>query len=383
LLPTQSAAQAELRTGSIAAYDQYLQGRQSFNRGDREGYQGAVTAFSAAITLDPRYASAYAALALAQFWLTDTEVDHTAFQSALAAANKAVALAPGLGAGYAARGFVRAIYSFDFAGGKADLDEAVALSPGDADVLHRSAVVLAIFGNLPAAITRERQALELDPLSAEICMRLAFFLVANQQLAEARPLYEKALVIAPNSIRARYNLGKLDLWENRPEQALAAFRQNDAKSFSLTGQAMAEYSLGHGDASQRALNQLIALNDPFEVAQVYAWRGENDHALDWLERAYTQRDTGLTWIKIIPDFRAVRGDARCIRDSANVRLRENGAPGSSVCCGPKPFIVCSYTALVTLFSCSYPQASRPACAADFHCRRGRVQSKRRRASHQQ
>jgi len=141
-------------------------------------------------------------------------------------------------------------------------------------------------------------------------------------LAEARPLYEKALVIAPNSIRARYNLGKLDLWENRPEQALAAFRQNDAKSFSLTGQAMAEYSLGHGDASQRALNQLIALNDAFEVAQVYAWRGENDHALDWLERAYTQRDTGLTWIKIIPDFRALRGDARYMALLRRMNLAE-------------------------------------------------------------
>jgi serine/threonine-protein kinase len=310
LLPTQPTALAEARTENTEAYNHYLQGRQSFNRGDTAGYRDAVTAFTAATASDPRYATAYAALALAQFWLADGDNDDTGFRRALAAANKAVALAPGLGAGYAARGFMRAIYSFDFAGGKADLDEAVALSPGDADVLHRSAVVLAILGNLSAAIARERQALELDPLSAEINMRLAFLLVANQQLTEARPLYERALAIAPNSIRARYNLGELDLRENRPERALAAFLQIDNKNFSWAGQAIAEYSLGHAAASQRALSQLIALNDNYLVATVYAWRGESDQALTWLERAYAQRDPGVTWIKIMPDFRGLRSNAR-------------------------------------------------------------------------
>lgn len=74
------------------------------------------------------------------------------------------------------------------------------------DASDDSAVLLAVLGNVPAAIATEEKALALDPLSAEICMRLAFFLVSNQQLAQARPLYEKALAIAPNSIRARYHL---------------------------------------------------------------------------------------------------------------------------------------------------------------------------------
>jgi tetratricopeptide (TPR) repeat protein len=59
-----------------------------------------------------------------------------------------------------------------FAGAQADLDKALALSPGDANVLHRSAILLAVLGKLPAAIAREEQALALDPLSAEICMSL-------------------------------------------------------------------------------------------------------------------------------------------------------------------------------------------------------------------
>jgi tetratricopeptide (TPR) repeat protein len=256
------------------------------------------------------YAAAYADLALAQFWVADNTYSTAGYESALAAAEKAVALAPGLAAGYSARGFVRAIYRFDFAGGQVDLDKAVALSPRDADVLHRSAVLLAIFGKLPAAIAREEQALALDPLSAEICMRLGFFLAADQQLSRARPLYERALAIAPNSMRARFNLGQLELFENHPEQASAMFRQNESEGFSLSGQAEAEYSLGRAEASQRILKQLIASDDAYGTAQVYAWRGEKDQALEWLERSYVQREPGLTWVEIDPRFRSLRGDPR-------------------------------------------------------------------------
>jgi TolB-like protein len=316
LLPMQQAAgQDELRTENLEAYNLYLQGRQSYNQGDIAGYQRAVAAFRGATTLDSRYAAAYADLALAQFWLTsDTDTSHTidvpGWDSALAAAEKAIALAPGLAAGYSARGFVRAIYKFDFAGAQADLDKAVALNPGDAWVLHRSAVVLAVLGKLPEAIAREEKALALNPLSAEIRMRLGFFLVANQQLAQARPLFEKALAIAPNSTLAQYHLGDLELLEHQPERALAIYRQTRDEEFSLTGQAKAEYSLGHDDVSERILKQLIAKKASFAVASVYAWRGETDQAFQWLERAYRERASGMTWVEIDWDFRGLRGDPR-------------------------------------------------------------------------
>jgi TolB-like protein/DNA-binding winged helix-turn-helix (wHTH) protein/Flp pilus assembly protein TadD len=316
LLPMEPlAAQSELHTENLEAYNLYLQGRQSYNQADAAGYQRAVTAFRAATALDSHYAVAYAALALARFWLADPTNDIPGYESALAAAEKAVTLAPELAAGYSARGFIRGIYRFDFAGAQADLDKAVALNPSDATVLHRSAVLLAVFGKLPEAIAREEKALALDPLSEEICRRLGVFLVANQQLAQARPLYEKALVIAPSSWHARFNLGDLELLENRPEQALSEFQQTEDPSSRLAGEAKAEYSLGHLDASRRALDELIAdygktdMAD-WAVAKVYAWRGEKDKAFEWLERAYVHKDTGFTSLKIDPDFRGLRSDAR-------------------------------------------------------------------------
>jgi len=268
-----------------------------------------------ATALDSLYAAAHAALALAGFWAEDTKPNPAAldYDRALAAAEKAVALAPDEAVGYSARGFLRAIVPLDFAGAQSDLTRAVALNPGDANVLHRSAVVLAVFGELPAAIDREQKALALDPLSAEICMRLAFFYVAAQRFSEARPLYEKSLAIAPKSVRAHYNLGDLELLENRPEAALAEYRLVEFEPFSLTGQAKAEYSLGNVAASQRLLERLIAKyasTSSFQIAGTYAWRGDTEKAFEWLEHAYVTRDTGLTWLKIYGDFRSMRDDAR-------------------------------------------------------------------------
>jgi TolB-like protein/DNA-binding winged helix-turn-helix (wHTH) protein/Flp pilus assembly protein TadD len=320
LLPLQQpSAQEELRTANLSAYDLYLQGRQSYNQGNIAGHKNAVAAFRAAIALDPRYAAAYADLAVAQFWVTDDSTtgdlaaDDEGFDRALAAAEKAVALAPGLAAGYSARGFLRLATRFDFAGAQADLDKALALSPSDANILHRSAILLAVFGKLPAAIAREEQALALDPLSAEICMRLAFFLVANQQLAQARQLYEKALVIAPQYDRALFNLGELELLENQPERALVLFRRTALEPFRLEGEAKTEYSLGHVDVSEQLLEQYIAKygkDGPNFVARIYAWRGEKDQAFEWLERAYEVRDDGLPWLKFDPGIRNLRGDPR-------------------------------------------------------------------------
>ena len=48
----------------------------------------------------------------------------------------------------------------------------------------------------------------------------------------------------------------------------------------------------------------------YQIAQVYAWRGEKDRAFEWLERARAQRDAGLTILKVDPLVRGLRGDPR-------------------------------------------------------------------------
>jgi hypothetical protein len=76
---------------------------------------------------------------------------------------------------------------------------------------------------------------------------------------------------------------------------------------------MVHQNLGHARESQQALDELIAKyghTGAYQIAQVYAWRGENDRAFGWLDRAYAQSDGGLVLLKMDPMLRGLRADPR-------------------------------------------------------------------------
>lgn len=77
--------------------------------------------------------------------------------------------------------------------------------------------------------------------------------------------------------------------------------------------AMAEHTLGHNKESQGALDELQTTDSgaaAYQIAQIHAWRGEKDSAFEWLERAYSQCDTGLTLLTHDPMLDSLRGDTR-------------------------------------------------------------------------
>jgi hypothetical protein len=47
---------------------------------------------------------------------------------------------------------------------------------------------------------------------------------------------------------------------------------------------------------------------PFDIAEAHAWRGENDLAFDWLDRAYALREPGLADIKLSPYLQRLADD---------------------------------------------------------------------------
>jgi hypothetical protein len=71
--------------------------------------------------------------------------------------------------------------------------------------------------------------------------------------------------------------------------------------------------MGRRGEAQRALERLVAqraYDDAYQIAQVYAWRGDGDHAMEWLERSLRQHDGGLTWLTHDPFMAPLRGDPR-------------------------------------------------------------------------
>jgi TolB-like protein/Flp pilus assembly protein TadD len=316
LLPQQQAPSAPRRSTSTDAYVQYLLGHQTA-LGSLEQARTAASAFDKAIALDPRFAAAYAGLAVAQASVAQYALDPAeiadARRKAPASADQALLLDPDLAEGYAARANVRAILTWDWSGAMADFQRALAMGPNDANTLRRYASVLAARGRLREAQVAVRKSLELDPLSPSSWNNLGFYQYATGQYAAARESLERALEINPKAPIPRANLGVARLLEGDAAAALTEFeRVPEGEPTRLMGVAVAEHALGHEPQSQAALDALIALPvpRPFWIAAVYARRGDPDHAFEWLERAYLVREPQLSYIMVQPLFANIRSDPR-------------------------------------------------------------------------
>jgi TolB-like protein/Tfp pilus assembly protein PilF len=311
LLPTAATADAA-RTASTEAHNQYLLGRQSYERtAPPEGFRRAVEFYRKAVELDPDYAAAYAGLSESEFWLAAYTDFGAGFQRALAAADKAIALAPNLADGYAARAQMRNNHLFDFVGAQADIEKAVAINPGDSHIQTRYAEVLLTVNRAADAEAALRKAIELDPLSSQAWSRLAEIQMWHGQFTTARGSIERALDIEPGNVRAQSVLAELELLQGRIPEALAAAGKIDHQGWRLKYLAMAEHSLGHTQESDKALGELVAMyahNFSYSIAEAYAWRGEKRKAYEWLERSYQQHDNRLPEIETDPFLQTLRGD---------------------------------------------------------------------------
>jgi hypothetical protein len=109
-------------------------------------------------------------------------------------------------------------------------------------------------------------------------------------------------------------LAQLDLIEGKADEALTKYKNSSGSELlRLQGIALAEHTLGDDKQSQAALDQLIALhagNSAYQIATVYAWRGENDKAFEWLQRAYQGRNSDLDFIWNDPQLSGLRADPR-------------------------------------------------------------------------
>jgi TolB-like protein len=306
------------RTTNINAFNEYLLGTEFFHRNNVDGFRRAKQAYERAVALDPGYAAAWAGLAMATFWVADSAESLSAVKAgqdgAVAAAEKAIALAPDLPDGYLARGFVRVPIQWDFEGSRADLEKALALRPDDPDALNNHALLIArTLGHFPEGIAAARRATELDPLNARVWFTLGSVLAMSGQNGAAREALSRSLEISPDQAFTPFAMGMTFLLEGNAAAAKTFFPRSTNDVFRLAGAALAEHALGHFAESQRALDEMIAKyshNGAYQIAEVYASRGEVDRAIEWLERARAQRDGGLTLLKVDPLLRRVRSDPR-------------------------------------------------------------------------
>ncbi len=133
----------------------------------------------------------------------------------------------------------------------------------------------------------------------------------------------KHLLIMPWS---HLRLGINFLAKSRPQEALAEIERETHPLFRLQGQAFVYHVLGRKQEADAALAELVAkghATGSFQIAEVYAFRGEVDQAFRWLDKAYAQRDAALPSVKGDPLLKNLESDPRYTAFLKRMRLPVN------------------------------------------------------------
>jgi len=303
-------------TRSPAAYEQYLLGKDAGRVGGRAAVEASLAAFERAIAIDPGYANAHAERSVQQGSMADFAETPAAREqwiaASLASADRAIALAPQLPIGYVARGNILHRMRWDWQGAQEALARAAALDPTNSRGLNNYGAVLFSLGRQDEGLAVLRRAVVTDPLSDGAWNQLARHLHAAGRKAEAEQAFHRALALNPLQNWSNFLLGNLLLSEGRVDEAVAHYQQAP-EQFRSTGMAMAEFTRGHEAASRALLDKMekeYAIGFAFQIAQVYAWRGERDRAFEWLDRAYALHDFGMVRLSFDPAMDPLRKDPR-------------------------------------------------------------------------
>lgn len=304
------------RTANAKAYQLYLQARFLIDRMNREDINTSIGYCRQALEIDPGYALAWAGLAGAHsvqaHW--GWEPLGETFERAREAAHHALQLEPALAEAHAELGWIRMTYDCDWRGAEASYRRALALGAGNASIVVGASLLADNLGRQIEAVALARRAVEVDPLSFIAQGNLALRCFNAGLLDEADRAIDAALAITRRVALLHWLRGTILLEQGRLDDALTAFEQEDNESLRLQGLVMAHHAAARPAQAQAVLDQLIKVgadDSAFQIAEVYAYRGEADPAFEWLERARRQRDPGVSQIQSGPLLRSrLRGDPR-------------------------------------------------------------------------
>ena len=311
-------------TENWAAYEAYLEGRYFWNKRSEEGFRRAIEHFDQAIAEDPGYAQAYSGLADAFALLgsnpTAAISRHDAMEKAREAAHKALALNNELVEAHTSLAFVYWHYDWNWPAAEKEFQRALQLNPSYPTAHHWYAYFLISQGRTEQALEEIRRAQEADPLSLIINTDAAEILFYARRYDEAISQARKVLEMDPSFPLAL----NIEAWSHVQERQYAEAIEELKNGVNAPGGHFLETTLGatYAVAGQReqALKLLGQLLDESKtrhigelwigIASIYNALGNRNEAVTWLEKAFQERDGGLTLIQLLPFFDSLHADPR-------------------------------------------------------------------------
>jgi TolB-like protein/DNA-binding winged helix-turn-helix (wHTH) protein/Tfp pilus assembly protein PilF len=305
-------------TRNAAAFDAYLRGSKAHISGqDAKDAAAAISAFTEAVRLDPKYALAYAGRSNAYSSFAEEYASgaaiREAFDKAQTDARQAIALAPALAEGHAALGHFFESGPRDFTRAGEAYERALALAPSNVQVLRASADFAISMGRLDAGLASARRGVALDPLNPRSYYLLGQGLYAARRYDAAVSAFAEAINLDPE-YRELYGV-----------RGLAYYGQGNLQSARSSCEIKADYwvsqwclavvydKLGqHADAEAVLAKYRAAVGDAaaYQFATIYAQWGDRARALQWLDTAMRLRDSGLIYLKTDPLLDPLRSEPR-------------------------------------------------------------------------
>jgi eukaryotic-like serine/threonine-protein kinase len=315
-----------------AAHVAYLQGRFLWNRWNTESFQQSLVRYREALAADPGYALAWAGLADSYATLGNTNAmpPAEAYAQAREAAERGLALDPTLAELHASLAYVHRFHDWDWARAERGFLRALDLNPGYATGRRWYAQFLSGLGRHAESIAEAERALEQDPLSLVIHTAVGDVLFFARRYERAVSYYRRCLELDPTFGPAHTDMARALEHLGRHDEAIREFlvgvgHKPGGDPPVSPGLATLLAAAGRREEASVMVAQLIerarsAYVSHYGIASALAVAGENGRALDWLERAYEQRDGTLVWIKVHPRMDGLRAEPRFRELLAKMRL---------------------------------------------------------------
>jgi TolB-like protein/tetratricopeptide (TPR) repeat protein len=316
-----NGAKGTARAVNPEAYEAYLRGRLYWtNRGD---LHKGIEAYQQAIDKDSNFALAYAGLARTYALLGQVPYDDMspvdAKPKAREAAERALQLDPQLGEAYSVLANVSFSYDWDFEAAEREFQRAFALNPNDATAHLWYSHYNMMRNHIPVALQENSRTLDLDPVSP-------LFNTVRAEIYYNSRQYDLAIDQASHTIEQYPTYWLTYIWLGsayREKKMYAEALQQFSEARKLSSDHPAIMALyGHtlalaGDraGARRTLADLHLLAQSRYVsslyfAAVYTGLGERSTALEWLDKAYKERNDRLLYLNVDPMADPLRSEPR-------------------------------------------------------------------------
>ncbi len=175
------------------------------------------------------------------------------------------------------------------------LERALALDSGNPDLLITVASFLKDIGRIKEAATTTEYVLLRDPFCVYCVMVLSNVLRTAGEYDRAIEILQDAVAWSPDRHGIHWALGSALLLAGRPEEALAAFEKDPDGESASFARIFALHDLGRMQEFEEEFARLRSDSDrnPEAIARIYAWIGNNDLALEWLDKAVAREGSGF------------------------------------------------------------------------------------------